>query len=907
MPDWKQEIRRRLASLKLDPTREATIVKELSQHLEDCYEELLAVGATPAEAERRTRAQLSESEVLARELRRVERKVTQEPIILGTNRRSNMIADLSQDLRYSARMFAKQPGFTLLVVLTLALGIGANTAIFSVVNAVLLRPLPFEEPERLVWLWENNPPQADRMAISLLNFSDWKAQSRSFEHMGAIRNVNFTLTGTDQPERLQGAQANAEVFQAIGLKPLIGRTFLPEEDRPGSGRVVVLSHSLWQRKFGADPALLGKTLTLGGESYTVIGIMAPEYSVIAAGTDLWVPLGLFVNQLPQYRGDHILPFALARLKRGVTLERARVEMNDIARSLGELYSENKGSGVTVISVQEQMVRDIRPLLLVLASAVGFVLLIACANVANLLLARAAAREKEIAIRTALGAGRVRILRQLFTESALLSLLGGAIGLLLAAWGTHLLVASLPPDISLPRQSEIGLDARVLAFTLIVSLLSALFFGLMPAFRAARTNPNVSLKEGGRQMGGRSTLAGTLLVITEVALALILLIGSGLMLKSFVRLSAVDPGFTPQRVLTMRINLPRLRYPERQQWTSFYERLLERVGKLPGVESVGVTSAVPLTNVGNQSTVLAEGQPFPKSAAEATQSLFQIVSTDYHQTMAIRLVNGRYFNERDIENSAPVVIIDETLARRFWPNEDPIGKRLSFENQGNFEDLQPTWREVIGVVRHVRHYRLDIQAHVEVYVPLRQLALWFRDAQPAMGLVVRSTIEPAALTTAIRGQVQAIDKEIPIYNVNLMEQVVANTVAQRRLSTWLLGVFSIVALMLAVLGIYGVVATAVSQRTQEIGIRMALGAQSRDVLRLVIEQGMNLVLLGVGIGLAGALALTRLLKTLLFGVSATDQLTFSVIALLLIVVALLACWVPARRATKVDPLLALRCE
>ncbi len=671
--------------------------------------------------------------------------------------------------------------------------------------------------------------------------------------------------------------------------------------------MVLLSHGLWQRKFGSDPALLGKTLDLGGQGYTVIGIMPPEYSIIAAGIDLWVPLGLFVNQLPQERGSHVLPFAFARLKRGVTLERARVEMNNIARSLGELYSENKGSGVAVISVQEQMVRDIRPLLLVLAGAVGFVLLIACANVANLLLARAAAREKEIAIRTALGAGRVRILRQLLTESALLSLLGGATGLLLAVWGTHLLVASLPPDVSLPRQSEIGLDARVLAFTLIVSLLSALFFGLIPAFRAARTNPNASLKEGGRQMGGRSTLAGRLLVITEVALVLILLIGSGLMLKSFVRLSAVDPGFIPQSVLTMHINLPRLRYPERQQWTSFYERLLERVDQLPGVESAGMTSAVPLTNVGNQSTAIAEGQPFPKSAAEATQSLFQIVSTDYHQTMGIRLVNGRYFNERDTENSAPVAIIDETMARRFWPNEDAIGKRLSFENRGNFEDLQPTWREVVGVVRHVRHYRLDSQAHVEVYVPLRQLALWYQDARPAIGLVVRSTIEPAALITAIRNQVQALDKDLPIYNVNLMEQIMANAVAQRRLSTWLLGMFSFVALLLAAIGIYGVNATAVTQRTHEIGIRMALGAEKRDVLKLVVGQGLRLALIGVAVGLTASFALTRLIESLLFSVSATDPLTYGGIAVLLIIVALLACYLPARRATKVDPMIALRYE
>jgi predicted permease len=818
--------------------------------------------------------------------------------------------EMFQDLRYGLRILRQRPGFTLVAVMALALGIGANTAIFSVVNAVLLRPLPYDEPERLVWLWENNPPRADRMGISLLTFRDWKEQSRSFAHIGASRVVNFTLTGTDQPERLLGAQVNAEVFQAIGVKPLAGRTFLPEEDRPGGSRVAVLSHGLWQRKYGSDPELVGKTLTLGGAGYTVIGIMPPEYSLIAGGTELWVPLGQFVNQLPQERGNHVLPVVLARLNRGVTLEGASVEMNNIARRLGELYPENKGSGVTIIPVQEQMVSNIRPLLLVLAGAVGFVLLIACANVANLLLARAATREKEIAIRIALGAGRIRILRQLLTESVLLSLLGGAAGLLLAAWGTRLLIASLPLNVSLPRQSEIGLDAHVLAFTIIVSLLSALLFGLMPAFRAARTNLNASLKEGGRQTGGGSSRAGRMLVIAEVALTLVLLIGAGLMLNSFARLSAVDPGFITERVLTMRFTLSILRYPERQQWTSFYERLLERVAQLPGVESAGLTSAVPLTiGGGGDATVIAEGQPFPKSAAETTQAFFQTISPDYHHTMGIRLLNGRYFNSLDTENSAPVVVIDETLARRFWPNEDPIGKRLSFENRGTFEDLRPTWREVVGVVRHVVRNNLDGQGldFVQLYVPLRQLAFWHQESRPPMGLVVRSTVEPTALTAAIRGQVQAIDKDIPIYNVNPMEQVVADSLAQRRISTWLLGTFASVALLLAAIGIYGVIATSVSQRRHEIGIRMALGATRRDVLRLVMGQGLRLVVIGVVLGLAGGAAFSQALSGMLFGHSPFDLVTYVGVSVFLIVIASVAIFLPARRAANTNPMVALRPE
>ncbi|HYH84023.1 MAG TPA: ABC transporter permease, partial [Pyrinomonadaceae bacterium] len=797
---------------------------------------------------------------------------------------------LLQDIRYGLRVLLRKPGFTLVAVLTLALGVGANTAIFSVVNAVLLRPLPYEEPEQIVWLWENNPQAgATTMSISLPNLRDWKEQNRSFERIGATRGVNLALTGGgQQAERVQAAQAEADYFAAIGTRPLVGRTFLAEEDAAGGSRVAVLSHGLWQRRFGGDRDAVGKTINLDGESYEVVGVMPPEFAVLNNPTELWVPFGQFKDKLPQERDNHPGIFALARVRRGLTVERARSDMNAIAARLSEQYEESRGNGVVVTSVQEQMVQSIRPALLVLLGVVGFVLLIACANVASLLLARAAARGREIAIRVALGAGRMRIVRQLLTESLLLAFVGGAAGLVLALWGTDLLVASLPANSPIPRQDEIGIDARVLVFTVGVSLLSALVFGLAPAFQASKSNPNETLKEGGRGALGKSSRLRKALVVAEVALTLVLLVGAGLMLRSFARLQAVDPGFEPGNVLTMRINLPQTRYPERAQWTEFYRQLLERVRALPGVESASVSSAIPLASGGSEAGVIVEGRPVPRNPSEGTAALFQTVSPDYHETMGVTLLRGRRFNEQDTETSTPVVIIDETMARKFWPSEDPLGKRISFENQGTADDPRPNWREVVGVVRHVRHYQLERESFVELYAPVNQLPMWQQRRRPAMGLIVRAAAEPEAITSAIREHVRALDSEVPIYSVNTMTGVVDTALAQRRLSTWLLGIFACVALVLATVGIYGVLAYMVAQRTHEIGLRMALGAQGRDVLRLVVGQGMSLALVGVAVGLAAAYGLTRLMEGLLYGVSATDPATFAAVSLLLAAVALLAC-------------------
>jgi putative ABC transport system permease protein len=815
---------------------------------------------------------------------------------------------LWQDLRYAVRVLLKQPGFALVAVVTLALGVGANTAIFSVVNAVLLRPLPYEDAGRLVFLWENNQRAgANFMSISLPNLRDWKEQSHSFEQIGATRNASFTITGGGEPERVQGEQAEADMFAAFGTRPLLGRAILPDDDRAGGDRVVVLSQRLWQRRFGGDPKVLGRTVTLDGETFTVVGVMPAEFNVATGPTELWVPLGRFKPGLPQERDNHPGIVAVARLKKGVSAEQARAEMADIARRLSDQYVENRGNGVSVTPVEEQLVQGVRTVLLVLLAVVGFVLLIACANVANLLLARAASREKEIAIRVALGAGRLRVARQLLTESFVLALAGGTGGLLLALWGTDVLVASLPANSFIPRQDEIGIDAGVLAFTFAASLLSAFVFGLAPALQASKSDPNESLKEGGRGASAASNRLRKALVVAEVALTLVLLIGAGLMVKSAVRLSEVDPGFDPANVLTMRINLPEARYADGARWADFYRRLDERVRALPGVEASAISSAVPLVGGGSEAGVIAEGRPVPRGPAESTPALYQAVSPDYHRAMGIKLLRGRYFNEQDTASAQPVAVVDETLARRFWPNEDPLGKHISFENRGTPDNLQPNWREIVGVVRHVRHYQLERESFVEVYAPFDQLPIWMQKRRPAMSVVARTAGDPAALVSAVRGEVRALDPEVAVFGVNTMTGVLSGAVAQRRISTWLLAAFACVALVLATVGIYGVLAYSVAQRTREIGIRMALGAQTRDVLRLVLGQGLLLALAGVGLGVCGALALTRLMAGLLYGVSATDPATYALISLLLVSVALLACLIPAWRATRVDPMAALRYE
>ena len=807
-----------------------------------------------------------------------------------------------QDVRYGFRMLWKSPGFTLVTVLALALGIGANTAIFSVVNTVLLKPLPFPNAERIVYMgeWSQQIPE---MSVSYPNFMDWRDQNQVFEQIAAFRSANYVLTGAGEPERLDGRQVSAPFFTVLGVSPALGRNFTPEEDKPGANPVALISHGFWQRRLGSDPSIVNRPLLLNGESYTVIGVL-PQTFEWQSPVDVFVTVGLHSDRLMN-RDSHPGMYVLGLLKPGVTPEQARTDMKAIAARLAQQYPKsNEGTSVALETLQDQAVQDIRPALLILLAAVGFVLLIACANVANLLLARAASRSKEIAIRTALGAGRLRIIRQLLTESVMLSVLGGALGLLFAMWGIDALVSVVPDDIPRLLVANIGLDARVLAFTFGISVLTGLLFGLAPAMQASKSNLNESLKEGGRSgsAGGSHQRVRNMLVVSEVALSLLLLVGAGLLIKSFMRLQQTDLGFDPENVLTLRVPLPEARYKENAKVASFWDELQTRVRALPGVESVGLTRGLPM-NGGIESGITVEGQEVANNK-DITIAVNLFTSAEYFRTMNIPLMSGRYFTEQDTKDSQPVVLVDEMLAARFFPNTDPVGKRLKMGGADN----QAPWMQIVGVVKHVKHYSPDEEGRVEVYTPYKQVPQeFFAAATRSMWLAVRTKADPTSLTNAIRNEVQAIDKDQPISNVDTMENIVAATVAPQKFATWLLGLFAGTAMLLAAIGIYGVMAYSVTQRTHEIGIRMALGAKNTDVLRMVVGQGMKLALVGVAFGLVGAFAATRLMSSLLFGVSATDPLTYGGVAVLLAAVALFACLIPARKATRVDPMIALRYE
>ncbi|HYY56574.1 MAG TPA: ABC transporter permease [Pyrinomonadaceae bacterium] len=808
---------------------------------------------------------------------------------------------LWQDLRYGLRTLSKTPGFTLAAVLALALGIGANSAIFSVANAVLLKPLPYSEPERLVMIWGDLfKPGLDEIGASAPEFNDYREQGHVFESLACYTEGGFNLSGEGEPERISGAYVSADLFPLLGVGPTLGRTFAVEEDQPGRDQVVVLSHSLWQRRFAADRSIVGKTVGINGKSMTVVGVMPSAFQFPDREVEIWKPLALDAeDRSEQSRGSHYLN-VIARLKPGVSVEQAQAEIKGIAERIRQQHPDqyDNGFGAKIVSRHEQVVGPIRPVLLILLGTVGFVLLIACANVANLLFARAATREREMAIRTALGAGRWRIVRQLLTESLLLSLAGGAGGLLLALWGVDLLVALAPVDI--PRLSEVRLDGRVLGFTLLVSLLTGGLFGLAPALRLSKPDLQESLKDGARGAGEgfRRQRMRNLLVVSEVALSLVLLIGAGLMIRSFLQVQKISPGFNPDRVLTMRLSLPQSKYAEAKQQRAFFEQLTARVSALPGVESVGAVNFLPMSKSGNMWSFAIEG----RGNAVGPNLHFRMISPDYFRTLSIPLDRGRQFTEQDREGAPPVAVINETMARTFFPGEDPLGKRIKLASM-----TSPfPWLAVVGVVGDVKHYGLDEETKPELYVSYLQPLLPNFNVS-SLFLAVRTTAEPAGLAAAVRREVAVLDKDQPVADIKTMEERLSESVAPRRFNMLLLAIFAALALILAAVGIYGVMSYSVTQRTHEIGVRMALGAQGSDVLRLVVGQGMILALAGVALGLLGAFALTRVMKTLLFNVSASDPLTFAGVAFVLSAVALLACLIPARRATRVDPMEALRYE
>lgn len=807
-----------------------------------------------------------------------------------------------QDIKYGFRMLMKAPSVSIVATIALALGIGANTAIFSVVNAVLLRPLPFPDSDALMSIFETDKVRGGRGSYSYPNFFDLRDQNHVFDHVAAYHDGTFTMTGQGQPVMINGAVASAELFSVLGVKPMLGRTFSTAEDKPTeTGRVVVLGERLFASRFNSDSSLINKSITLNGHSYTVIGVMPKgfEFPIQNDPLDLWTTIAEDAageSPATAQRGAHFLR-VIGRLKSGVSKTQAQAEVDTIAARLTQQYPDtNTNKGISIEPTLQALVGDVRPALLILLGAVACVLLIACANVANLLLARAMTRHKEMAVRSALGASRLRVVRQLLTESVLLSLAGGALGLALAVWWSDLLIALGKQDI--PRAIQVGMDWRVLAFTLSVTLLTGFVFGLVPALQLSKTDLTESLKEGrGAGAGARKNRVRGVLVIAELAIAVVLLVGAGLLIQSFWRLQHVNSGLQAQNVLTFNVSIPEVRYSSEKQ-VRFYRDLTNRLRALPGVQSASAAVPLPLSGDRFVITFQIDGRPVaPKDQPFA--DLF-MTGPDYFRTMGIPILQGRDFNERDDHSATPVVVVSEAFARQFFPGENPIGKRMQ-PGISSWENEKTTMREIIGVVADIRNRALNTNPQPVYYLPQAQVP--FNE----VAMVVKTSNDPHALISSVTREVQAMDAEVPVYNVKTMEEYVSSSVAAPRFNTMLLSIFASVALVLTVIGLYGVMSYSVAQRTNEIGIRMALGAQTRDVLGLIVKDGVKIVSLGLLIGIGGALALTRLLETLLFGVTTRDPLTFVFIAGLLSLVAMLACCIPALRATRVDPLEALRCE
>jgi predicted permease len=824
-----------------------------------------------------------------------------------------------QDLRQGLRMLVNSPGFTIVAVLTLALGIGANTAIFSIVNAVLLRPLAYKDSPSLVNIWGKF--EKDGILenwISEPEYWDLLDHNESFSEIAAYSlGGRANLTRADaQPVQVSTGNATAGVLPLLGIRPVLGRSFGADEDQPGHSHYALLSYSLWQSQFGGDPNMVSKPIQLDGETYRVVGVLPKQFS-LGGKQDLWTPLGLD-RARPAGRGSHYL-HVVARLKPGADARQASLALTRFADDLRRAYPGNYGHGpeknfdMYMVPVKEQLVRRLRPALLVLLGAVAFVLLIACANVANLLLARASTREKELAIRAALGAGRARLVRQLLTESLILGFAGGLLGLLLAYWGVGALRALAPANT--PRMDEVHIDPVVLAFTFGVSLLTGLVFGLAPAWQVARTDLRETLNEAGRgtSAAGASLNLRAALVVSELALAVLLLVGAGLLIRSFNRLVDVSPGFQTQHLLTMELTLPEKTYPDGAPVQNFYRQLVASVETVPGIQAAGAVSQMPLTDSYTSGSVFFEDTSIPdipKLPELGNLPYMEIdqraATPEYFQAMEIPLVRGRLLGDADDASAALVAVVDTNFARRFWPDREALGQRVAIDTIPNVKPGAPRWRTIVGVVGHVKHYSLDVEGREQIYFPHRQ-PLYGVFAPRDMTLAVRTSLDPASVTSAIREQVLAIDKGLPLYNIATMDQLVANSVAQPRLNLSLLVAFALLALALAAVGVYGVMAYAVTQRTQEFGIRMALGASPADVLKQVFREGGRLAAWGLGLGLIAALALTRLMASMLYGVKPSDPLSLGVAAALLAVVAFAACYIPARRATRVDPLVALRYE
>jgi putative ABC transport system permease protein len=805
---------------------------------------------------------------------------------------------LLNDLRYAARMMGKNPGFTLIAVITLALGIGANTAIFTVVNAVLLRPLGFHDPSRLVIVAEKSPYPT--ITTSYENYVDWRAQSQSFESMEGTRGATIALTGAGDPERLNSRYATAGLFPLLGVDAVVGRTFRAEEDAAGGAPVVLLSYGLWQRRFGGAADAVGKSITLDSRPYTIVGVLPKGFELLQPA-DVFLPFTPWAKTLPDDRNWHPGIYAVARLKPGVTREQARTEMVGITKRLENQYPEyNTGISADVVGLQDRLVQNVRPALLLLLGAVSFVLLIACVNVANLLLARAASRGREIAIRTSMGASRWRIVRGLLTESVLIAVTGGALGLLVAS-------AALGPLLhmaegSVPQIFSVGLDRSVLLFTLVVSVLTGLVFGIVPALRTGKIDLRETLNEGSRGSTtgrGHHRILGAL-VATEIAVALLLLIGSGLLLRSFSRLQEVSPGFQPDHLLVADLPLSQNAYAKPELRYEFFDRLVERAKTLPGVKSAGAASFLPVSGGGSLIQFNIEGRP-PKTPHDYVAAGYRTVTPKYMETMGVPLLQGRNIAAGDVEKAPAVVVINASMARTYFPGKNPLGKRMQI---GATPDKDVPYMEIVGVVGDVLQ-GLDTDAKAEMYLPYRQADTVLPVFQ--LSVVLRTSGDPRLQAAALRSAVREIDPNQPVVKIRTMEENMATSVTEPRFRTWLIGIFAALALVLAAVGIYGVMSYSVNQRTNEMGIRVTLGAQPNDVFRIVVGEGLRLALIGVGVGLIGALAATRVLRTFLYGVSAIDPVTFAVTAALLILVAVAACYFPARRATRVDPMVALRYE